>query len=686
MIVIRFFSVYSSYVYYGLETTSSDCTSGDDHSNGKKRKFSSHSSSDSSNGNMNTQSGNIPSSFLIQRSREVLKLLEEDETWSPEKRQKTKDLIQAFAYAFTTSNLQLGSSSATIVVYAKTITGYTISLDNIKPGSMVGALKRKIRDKIHIPLDQQRLIFLDTELEDDQTLWAYNIVHESTVYLVLKQEGGGGESNGEEYDDDLSSLSYRESSFDSDEDGDSPSETSIGVAKTGSSKSGSGDDGDNEGCDDDNIRSEAVVRGNIECYPFSSGDQDGDAQLPTLNAVQYEATDVSTEQPIFGEKSPSKPVISSLTDSATHKSYDSSSKSGGVGGDHDGKTFGGQNCGCFKCFRSCDDALVLVRLKPVRVKPELASARVNIRNGHFATFDKILCYPVGTNAQVPVQVTRESVTHFTISNGIFDTFDDALECCNLLAQQQNYPRLTKGNCPRVRCSGCRKNFMSFLCEKNEPVRLYNHEALAAYLEHPCSDWKPAVKGIATIGESSIVVATDTANMIISPTRELLDLEDLDPWKFDCDVLHEYLPAGSAPDFSLKDDQEPPIISSPTDSVSNYNYDSSSKSGGGGADGGHECRDASVSPFTKQNKSGENIRSDAVVRGNTECYPFSSGVQDSDAQLPTLNAIKYEATDVSTEQPIFGEKSPSKPAISSLTDSATHNSYHSSSVLEYEVFH
>jgi hypothetical protein len=549
VIVIRFFSVYSSYFYCALEATSSDCTSGDDHSNGKKRKFSSDSSSDSSNGNMNTQSGNIPSSFLIQRSREVLKMLEEDETWSPEKRQKTKDLIQAFAYAFTT-----------IVVYAKTITGYTITLDNIKPGSMVKELKRKIRDKIYIPLDQQRLIFLDTELEDDQTLWAYKIVHESTVYLVPKQEGGGGESNGEEYDDNLSSLSYRESSFDSDEDGDSPSETSIG---------GSGDDGEYDG---DNIRSDAVVRGNIECYPFSSGDQDGDAQLPTLNAVQYEATDlstvqpmfgekhpskpaissltdsathsnyhsssksggggdgdnvrseavvrgniecypfssedqdgdtqlltlnavqyeatdVSTEQPTFGEKSPSKPAISSLTDSATHNSYHSSSESGVDGGDHDGKTFGGQNCGCMKCFPSSDDAPALVRLKPVRVKPEVASARVNIRNGHFATFDKILCYPVGTNAQVPVEVTRESMTQFTIRNGIFDTFYDALECCNLLAQQQNGPRLTRGNhharSRRVTCSRCRNQFMSFWCKENEPVRLLNHEAFERYLNHPC---------------------------------------------------------------------------------------------------------------------------------------------------------------------------------------------------------
>ena len=452
MIVICFSSVYSSYFYRGLLGISSDCTSGDDHSNGNKRKFGDNFGCDSSSGNMNDQSGNIPSSFLIQRSEGFLEMLEEDETWSPQKKQKTKDLIQAFVNVFTTSNLQHGSSSATIVVYAKTITGYTITLDNIKPGSMVKDLKRKIRDKMHIPLDQQRLIFLETELEDDQTLWAYNIVDKSLVYLVQKQEGGGGESNAEDYDADLSSLSNRaDSSVDNDEDGDSPSETSIGVAaKTGSSKSGgSGDDGDYEGCDGDNIRSEAVVRGNIECYPYSSEDQDGDAQLLTINAVQYEATDVSTEQPIFGEKSPSKPAISSLTDSATHSYYHSSSKSGvdgGVDGDYDGKTFGGHTISNkLSCFVSNIFACQCLK-----------------------------CYPVGANAQVPVQVTRESVTQLTIRNGIFDTFDDAKKCCNLLAQQQKRPYITNGNSQgrsrRVKCSGCKKRFMTFSCkEKNEPV-------------------------------------------------------------------------------------------------------------------------------------------------------------------------------------------------------------------------
>ena len=101
--------------------------------------------------------------------------------------------------------------------------------------------------------------------------------------------------------------------------------------------------------------------------------------------------------------------------------------------------FDGQNCRCLKCYPSCD---------ALRVTP-------------------------ATNS-------------FTICNGIFENFDDAMKCLNLLAQQQNLPRLLKGNkYPNARvlkCSGCNKNFMTF---KIEPVRLHNHNSLVAYLEHSC---------------------------------------------------------------------------------------------------------------------------------------------------------------------------------------------------------
>ena len=107
--------------------------------------------------------------------------------------------------------------------------------------------------------------------------------------------------------------------------------------------------------------------------------------------------------------------------------------------------FDGQNCRCLKCYPSCDNALLVVRVTPA----------------------------------------------ITLCNDIFKSFEDAKKCCNLLAQQQNLPRLLEGNkqnnAKRVKCSGCNQNFMTF---KNEPVRLLNHNSLVAYLEHSCKDFIP----------------------------------------------------------------------------------------------------------------------------------------------------------------------------------------------------
>lgn len=75
-------------------------------------------------------------------------------------------------------------------IFVRTLTGKTITINDVVASDNIDDIKDKIQDKEGTPADQQSLKFGAKQLEDDRTLADYAIQKESTLHLASRLRGG----------------------------------------------------------------------------------------------------------------------------------------------------------------------------------------------------------------------------------------------------------------------------------------------------------------------------------------------------------------------------------------------------------------------------------------------------------------------------------------------------------------
>ena len=90
----------------------------------------------------------------------------------------------------TLLNMGGTSSDTDMQIFVKLPSGKTITLE-VEASDLIATIKTLVKNKEGIPKVQQRLLFMDQQLEDDHTLSDYSIQKEDTITLTLGLRGGG---------------------------------------------------------------------------------------------------------------------------------------------------------------------------------------------------------------------------------------------------------------------------------------------------------------------------------------------------------------------------------------------------------------------------------------------------------------------------------------------------------------
>ena len=74
-------------------------------------------------------------------------------------------------------------------IFLKTQTGKTSILD-VESSDTIEYVKIKIQDKEGFPLDKQSLTFAGKQLDNERTLFSYNIGMDAILYMVIRPREG----------------------------------------------------------------------------------------------------------------------------------------------------------------------------------------------------------------------------------------------------------------------------------------------------------------------------------------------------------------------------------------------------------------------------------------------------------------------------------------------------------------